>query len=85
MSKSSAPDPMEEVRRKVDDLKDNLKEIQEKAMLTSARDQAEDVETQANRVFDLARAVRERGYAWEKDLETKCLDFRKRSRARQPP
>ncbi len=78
MTKSSAPDPMEAVRRRVDDLKDTLKEIQEKALLTSARDQAEDVETQANRVFDLARAVRERGYAWEKDLEPKCLDFRKR-------
>jgi phage shock protein A len=84
MPKSSAPDPMEAVRRKVDDLKDNLKEIQEKAMLTSARDQAEDVETQANRVFDLARGVRERGYAWEKDLETKCLDFRKRWAALKP-
>ena len=78
MTKSSAPDPMEEVRRRVDSIKDSLKEIQEKALLTSVRDQAEDVETQANRVIDLARVVRERGYAWEKDLEPKCLDFRKR-------
>jgi hypothetical protein len=78
MTQSAAPDPMEEVRRKVDELKDTLKEVQEKALLTSVRDQAEDVETQANRVFDLARSVRERGYAWEKDLEPKCLDFRKR-------
>lgn len=78
MTKSAAPDPMEEIRRRVDTLKDTLKEIQEKALLTSVRDQAEDVETQANRVADLARAVRERGYAWEKDLEPKCLDFRKR-------
>jgi hypothetical protein len=78
MTKSSAPDPMDEVRRRVDTLKDTLKEVQEKALLTSVRDQAEDVETQANRVFDLARAVRERGYAWEKDLEPKCLDYRKR-------
>jgi hypothetical protein len=78
MTQSAAPDPMEEVRRKVDELKDTLKEVQEKALLTSVRDQAEDVETQANRVFDLARSVRERGYVWEKDLEPKCLDFRKR-------
>jgi hypothetical protein len=78
MTKSPAPDPMEEIRRRVDTLKDTLKEVQEKALLTSVRDQAEDVETQANRVFDLARTVRERGYAWEKDLEPKCLDFRKR-------
>ncbi|MBN2085879.1 MAG: hypothetical protein JW748_11720 [Anaerolineales bacterium] len=78
MTKSAAPDPMEAVRRRVDTLKDNLKEVQEKALLTSVRDQAEDVETQANRVSDLARSVRERGFAWEKDLEPKCLDFRKR-------
>jgi hypothetical protein len=78
MSKSPAPDPMEEVREKVEELKDTLKEIQEKALLTSVRDQAEDVETRANRVFDLAHSVRERGYAWEKDLEPKCLDYRKR-------
>jgi hypothetical protein len=78
MTKTAAPDPMEEVRRRVDDMKDALKEIQEKALLTSVRDEAEDVETQANRVIDLARTVRERGYAWEKDLEPKCLDFRKR-------
>jgi len=78
MTKSAAPDPMQAVRRRVDEMKDTLKEIQEKALLTSTRDQAEDVETQANRVFDLARSVREKGYAWEKDLEPKCLDFRKR-------
>jgi hypothetical protein len=78
MTKSPAPDPMQEVRRRVDDLKDALKEVQEKALLTSVRDQAEDVETQANRVFDLARGIREHGYVWEKDLEPKCLDFRKR-------
>ena len=34
MTKSAAPDPMEEVRRRVDDMKDALKEIQEKALLT---------------------------------------------------
>jgi hypothetical protein len=78
MAKSPVPDPMEEVRRRVDEIKDTLKEVQEKALLSSVRDEAEDVETRANRVFDLARSVRERGYAWEKDLESKCLDFRKR-------
>jgi hypothetical protein len=78
MTASSAPDPMEEVRRRVENLKSTLQDIQQKALLTSVRDQAEDVETRANRLFDLANTVRERGYAWEKDLEPKCLDFRKR-------
>jgi hypothetical protein len=69
MTSASAADPMEDVRRRVDKLKSTLQDIQEKALLTSVSDQAGDVETRANRVFDMANAVRERGYAWEKDLE----------------
>jgi hypothetical protein len=42
------------------------------------------VETKTNKVADLASAARERGYAWEKDLEPKCLDFRKRWAAIKP-
>jgi hypothetical protein len=78
MTQSPPPDPMVEVRRRVDNLKSKLAEIEQAALLTSVRDQAEDVEVKANRVVDLARAVREKGYAWEKDLEPKCLDYRTR-------
>jgi hypothetical protein len=78
MTPSSPTDPMAEVRRRIDNLKSTLEEVQKKALLTSVSDQAEDVETQSNRVADLARSVREKGFAWEKDLEPKCLDFRKR-------
>jgi hypothetical protein len=78
MTQSPAPDPMEEIRRRVDDLKSKLAEIQKTALLTEVRDEAENVETKSNRVADLARDVRERGYAWEKDLEPRCLDFRAR-------
>lgn len=75
---TQTPDPMEAIRRRVDNLKSKLAEIQETALLTAVRDEAEDVETKSNRVADLARDVRERGYAWEKELEPRCLDFRKR-------
>jgi hypothetical protein len=78
MTPASSPDPMADVRRRIDDLKSTLEDVQQKALLTSVSDQAEDVETQSNRVADLARSVREKGFAWEKDLEPKCLDFRKR-------
>jgi hypothetical protein len=78
MAPTTATDPMDEVRRRVDNLKGKLEEIQKTALLTGVRDEAEDVETKANRVADLARTVREKGYAWEKDLEPKCLDYRKR-------
>jgi hypothetical protein len=78
MSNSTAPDPMVEVRKRVSTLQSNLADVQKKALLTNVRDEAEDVETKSNRVADMARTARERGYAWEKDLEPKCLDFRKR-------
>jgi hypothetical protein len=78
MAKSAAPDPMDEVRSNIRDLQDSWKETQEKVLLAAVRDEVEDVETRSNRVIDLARSVRERGYAWEKDLEPKCLDYRKR-------
>jgi hypothetical protein len=78
MSNASASDPMEEIRRRVSSLQSSLEDVQKKALLTDVRDEAEDVETKSNRVADLARTARERGYAWETDLEPKCLDFRKR-------
>jgi hypothetical protein len=78
MAPTTATDPMDEVRSRLDDLKSKLEEIQKNALLTDVRDEAEDVETKANRAADLARSVRERGYAWEKDLEPLCLDYRRR-------
>jgi hypothetical protein len=78
MTNNSASDPMVEIRRRADELQSNLADVQKKALLTTVRDEAEDVETKSNRVADLARSARERGYAWEKDLEPTCLDFRKR-------
>lgn len=78
MTKSAAPDPMEAVRDRMDEIKDSWKETQEKVLLAAVRDAVEDTETRSNRVIDLARGVRERGFAWEKDLEPRCLDYRKR-------
>lgn len=78
MTNATAPNPMEEVRRRVSTIQSDLADVQKAALLTTVRDEAEDVETKSNRVADMARTARERGYAWEKDLEPKCLDFRKR-------
>lgn len=80
---SSAPagtptDPMEPVRQRINALQNKLKDIPNKVRLTDTRDAAEKVEVQANQVADLANRVRAMGYAWEKDLEPRCIDYRRR-------
>lgn len=71
-------DPMEAVRQRISSLQSRLNDLQTRVRLASAREAAGNVETQANAVADQARTVRELGYAWEKDLEPRCLDYRQR-------
>lgn len=72
------PDPMEAVRQRINALQSKINDIPTKVRLTDLRDAAENVEVKANRVADLANQVREFGYAWEKDLEPRCIDYRRR-------
>lgn len=71
-------DPMEPFKPRMQTLKSNLESLPAKTRLSEVRDAAENVETLANRVADMANRVRELGYAWEKDLEPRCLDYRRR-------
>lgn len=71
-------DPMEPFKARSAALKSKIEALPAKARLSDVRDAAENVETSANRVADLANKVRELGYAWEKDLEPRCLDYRRR-------
>ncbi len=79
---SSSPtpttDPMAPVRERIGQLQQKLDQLPAKVRLNSVRDQVGDLEAKSNRVADLARAVRELGYAWDKDLEPRCLDYRRR-------
>jgi hypothetical protein len=71
-------DPMEPFKARSAALKTKIDELPAKTRLSDVRDAVENVETSANRVADLANKVRELGYAWEKDLEPRCLDYRRR-------
>ena len=75
---AGAADPMEPFKARSSALKSKTDSIPEKARLSDVRDAAENVETASNRVADKANRARELGYAWEKDLETRCLDYRRR-------
>lgn len=77
-SVAGAPDPMEPFKTRISTLKSNIDDIPKQVRLSDVRDAAENIETQANRVADLANQVREMGYAWEKDLEPRCIDYRRR-------
>lgn len=71
-------DPMEPFRSRINTLQSSINDIPNKVRLSDVRDAAENVEAQSNRVADLANHVRQLGYAWEKDLEPRCLDYRRR-------
>lgn len=78
MSDGMASDPMDGVREQIDSLQNRYHDVQAQAQLASVRQAAGDTEAMVDRVIDLARAVRSLGYAWESDLETRCLDMRQR-------
>jgi hypothetical protein len=71
-------DPMEPYKARISALKSKIDSIPVQVRLSDVRDAVENVETTSNRVADLANKVRELGYAWEKDLEPRCLDYRRR-------
>ncbi len=71
-------DPMAPFQARSAALKTKIDALPAKTRLSDVRDAAENVETSANRVADLANKARELGYAWEKDLEPRCLDYRRR-------
>lgn len=77
-------DPLEPFRARMATLKSKIDDLPAKVRLSEGRDAAENVETESNRVADLANRVRELGYAWEKDLEARCLDYRRRWQELRP-
>jgi uncharacterized Zn-finger protein len=82
-SASAAPgaastDTLAQYQDRINSLQRRLDDVPDKLRLSQVRDQVGDLEAQSNRVADLANAVRELGYAWDKDLEPRCLDYRRR-------
>ncbi len=67
-----------QIQSRISSLQSRLNDLPGKIRLNSVRDEVGDLETKSNHVADLANSVREQGYAWEKDLEPRCLDYRRR-------
>ncbi|MGB8648349.1 MAG: hypothetical protein WCF84_24145 [Anaerolineae bacterium] len=72
------------LQSRISSLQSRLNDIPSKIRLSDVRDEVGNLETKSNHVADLANAVRQQGYAWEKDLEPRCLDYRQRWQTMKP-
>jgi len=69
--------PKEIYQEELRSVESNFKDLQSKALLSSARDRIEDIHSRANNMNQVARDIREKGYLYEKNLEDRCTDLRK--------
>ena len=67
--------PVEEVKSDIRSLQSSLRELQSSVRMTDIRDSVEDLQTSVNGMDQRIASLRERGYAFEKDLEEKAADF----------
>jgi len=67
----------EQVKTDIQSLQSSLREMQSSARMTDIRDRVEDLGTSVNGMDRRIKSLRERGYAFEKDLEGMAADFQK--------
>jgi len=67
----------EQVKNDIQSLQSSLRDLQTSVRLTDIRDSVEDLGTSVNGMDRRIKSLRERGYAFEKELEEKAADFRK--------
>ena len=65
----------EQVKSDIQSLQTSLRDLQPSVRLTDIRDGLEDLGTSVNTVDQRIKSLRERGYAFEKDLEKQALKF----------
>jgi predicted nucleic acid-binding Zn-ribbon protein len=71
----TTPSPAEKIESDIFSLKTRLGWLQDNARLNSVRDALEDFDTLARGLPGRIQNLRERGYAFEKDLEPRATDF----------
>ncbi|MCP4142651.1 MAG: hypothetical protein GY755_20620 [Chloroflexi bacterium] len=71
----SSQSPAEEVQSDIRSLQSSLRELQGKVRLSDIRDNIEDLQTSVNGMDRRIASLREKGYAFEKELEHKAEDF----------
>ncbi len=71
----TAPTLAEKVQSDIRSLQSDLDSLQDNVRMSDIRDQVEDLQTSVNGMNRRIRSLREHGYAFEKDLEEKAIDF----------
>lgn len=69
------PSLAEQVKSDIRNLTSSLRELQSSVRMTEIRDNVEDLQTSVSGMDRRIESLRERGYAFEKDLEEKAADF----------
>lgn len=81
----STPTPAEQIESQFFSLKTKLGWLQDSARLNKVRDALEDFSTQVQGLPARIQALRARGYAFEKDLESRAAEFASQWTSLQPP
>ena len=74
MSKQSLD---EQVKNEIQRLDSSIQDLQSSVRLTDIRDRVEDLDTTVNGLHRRVQSLRERGYAFEKEMEIMATDFQK--------
>jgi len=67
----------EQVKNDIQSLQSSLRDLQSSVRMTDIRDSLEDLSTSVNGMDRRIESLRERGYAFEKELEEMAADFEK--------
>ena len=73
----SNQDLTEQVKSDIQSLQSSLRDLQTSVRMTDIRDSVEDLGTSVNGLDQRIQSLRERGYAFEKDLKGKAAEFEK--------
>ena len=65
----------DQVKSDIQSLQSSLRELQDAVRLSTIRDSVEDLQTSVNGMDQRIASLRERGYAFEKELEGRAADF----------
>ncbi len=81
----AAPSPIQQLASDVNTLKSKFSSLQENIHLARIRDLVEDIQTKVKGFSQRVKELRLKGYVFEKELETKAIDFSRQWLAIYPP
>jgi len=75
---TTPPTPAQQLAEDIQSLQSKLNNLQSQVRLSNLRDELEDLETTTNGLGQRVRDLRSQGYAFEKELEARAADLKRR-------